>query len=274
MPTSVVPHLHGPHQNLIMSPTPLRQLEEIIRERKTTAAERDQWNAYIADCVFATSPFLTEPGFRSFHPDDIKLLYELYDENYFSGHLGRTLVPKLITFRLSGRMTRAGGKTTRWTDRLRRRDPWYEITIATTLLFQSFQDPEREITVSGLPCHTRMDGLMRIMEHELVHLIEMLIWTDSSCAMHRFQGIASRNFGHTDHRHNLITPKEVAVRQYGVRPGMRVRFDMEGHAYEGIVNRITKRATVLVADPGGAPYSDGKRYMTFYVPVAMLEVVE
>ena len=39
----------------------------------------------------------------------------------------------------------------------------------------------------------------------------------------------------------------------------------------GRVNRITKRATVLVEDIGGQPYSDGLRYKIYYVPIAHLE---
>lgn len=254
--------------------SPLKQLEELVRERQLPQARRHHLNTEIAASVFATSPYLTEPSFTAFHADDIQLLYELYDEHYFGSLLSRSLNPKLISFRLSRRMTRCGGKTTRWTDPFRRRDPWYEIAISTTLLFQSFQDPEREITVTGLPCHHRLDALMRIMEHELVHLIEMLLWTDSSCSMHRFQEIARRSFGHTDHRHDLITPRETAHRQFGIRPGTRVRFDLDGHHYEGIVNRITRRATVLVVDPRGEKYSDGRRYQKFYVPLRMLEVVD
>jgi hypothetical protein len=37
------------------------------------------------------------------------------------------------------------------------------------------------------------------------------------------------------------------------------------------VNRVTKRATVLVEDARGVRYSDGRRYAKFYVPVGMLE---
>jgi hypothetical protein len=35
----------------------------------------------------------------------------------------------------------------------------------------------------------------------------------------------------------------------------------------GLVNRITKRATVLVEDAEGQKYSDGLRYKTYYVPI-------
>lgn len=228
-------------------------------------------NSTIADHIFATSPVVKSPNFDSLHPDDLRLLYELYDETYFGGEIARLVPSSKISFRLSRRMTRAGGKTTRWT---RISGVTYEIAISTTLLFQSFNDPERAITVTGLECEHRLDALMRVMEHELVHLAEMLVWSDSNCSLFRFQDIASRMFGHTDHRHDLMTPSESASTNYGIRPGVRVRFDHDGHRVEGIVNRITKRATVLVQHPDGQPYSDGRRYQKFYVPIQKLEPLE
>lgn len=251
-----------------------KQLEQIVRDRRMEPSRRLRNNQAIVDNVLMTSPHLTDANFESIHPDDILLLFELYDEYYFEGSLQRTVHPQPISFRLSRRMTRAGGKTTRWSDRSGRKPNRYEIAVSTTLLFQSFQDPERKVTVTGLECDHRLDGLMRIMEHEVVHLIEMLLWDGSSCAQHRFQTIASGLFGHRDHRHDLITPGEVAVTQYGIRPGVRVRFDHEGHRLEGVVNRITKRATVLVVHPNGDRYSDGQRYVKFYVPVSQLESLE
>jgi hypothetical protein len=52
--------------------------------------------------------------------------------------------------------------------------------------------------------------------------------------------------------------------------GDRVSFELEGGRHIGLVNRITRRATVLVENPGGRPFSDGKRYLTFYVPLPLL----
>lgn len=256
-----------------MSPS-LKKLDQLLRHQAPTAAERRRRNQSIADSVFATSPYLTDPNFPKFHADDVQLLYELYDEHYFEGVLRSCLNHKQITFRLSPRMTRAGGKTTRWGDRFNRTPSRYEIAISSTLLLESFQDPERGITVTGLECDSRLDALMRIMEHEIVHLTELLVWTDSNCSLGRFQDIASRTFGHLDHRHDLITPSEVAVTQFGIRPGVRVRFDYGGNSFEGIVNRVTKRATVLVADARGQRYSDGKRYTKYYIPVKELEPLE
>lgn len=254
--------------------SPIRKLEQLVRDGQLKPSERQLRNQIIADSVFATSPYLREPNFQTFHPDDIRLLCELYDENYFQGLLLRSLKPAPINFRLSKRMTKAGGKTTRWGNPLAKKPLRYEIAISATLLFQSFQDPERHITVTGLECESRLEGLMRVMEHELVHLVELMVWTDSNCTLHRFQDIASRVFGHLDHRHDLITTQEVAVTQYGIRPGDRVRFDFDGHTMEGIVNRITKRATVLVSDPEGQQYSDGERYLKFYIPLRHLEAAD
>jgi hypothetical protein len=102
----------------------------------------------------------------------------------------------------------------------------------------------------------------------------MLVWTKSSCSAPRFQSIAEGLFGHTRHTHALITPRERALTEHGVRPGSRVRFRIDGAEHVGVVNRVTKRATVLVEDGRGAKYSDGKLYSKFYVPVGMLEMVE
>jgi len=251
----------------------LRQLESFVREARFGSSERRLRQQMIVDYVLGTSRDLNDPNFNSFHATDVQLLYELYDENFFNGLLLKSLNPQQISFRLSRRMTKAGGKTTRWSDRYGRTEPRYEIAISSTLLFQSFLDPERSTTVTGLECESRLEGLMRIMEHEIVHLSEMLVWSDSSCALHRFQDIASRLFGHTDHRHDLMTPQEVARTQFGIRPGVRVRFGFEGQVLEGIVNRITKRATVLVADSTGRRYSDGQRYEKYYIPLKHLEPV-
>ena len=106
------------------------------------------------------------------------------------------------------------------------------------------------------------------------HLIEMLLWSTSSCAKPRFHSMTLRFFGHTENKHQLITPKETAIVKYGIRPGMTVRFRFDGVERTGVVNRINKRATVLVEDRKGQRYSNGKHYIKFYVPVQLLESVD
>ena len=50
-------------------------------------------------------------------------------------------------------------------------------------------------------------------------------------------------------------------------------FVFEGQQLIGRVNRITKRAPVLVKDPAGQQFSDGSHYRVYYVPTPALKVV-
>jgi hypothetical protein len=62
--------------------------------------------------------------------------------------------------------------------------------------------------------------------------------------------------------------------KFGIRPGVKVRFRFDDIERTGVVNRVSKRATVLVEDRQGRRYSDGKHYTKFYVPVQLLEPVD
>jgi hypothetical protein len=240
---------------------------EAIQERTSEIFER----------VLRDSAHLNGANFTVFHPQDLRRMFDLYDRFFFQQGCRESLGDVPLQFSISKRMTRSAGTTTRREQRhlvngtVRRE---YEIAVSSTLLFQTFCGEERTVTVSGLVCHNRLQALQRVMEHEMVHLIEMLLWTRSSCAAPRFQTITGRFFGHTQHTHELITPREKAWTQYRIRPGDQVRFRFDGQHYTGIVNRITKRATVLVEDPRGSRYSNGRHYRKFYVPCQMLEKID
>lgn len=84
-----------------------------------------------------------------------------------------------------------------------------------------------------------------------------------------------RLFYHTDNRHNLITQNELGYEKYGLKSGSIVSFEYNYKKYFGRINRITKRASILVEDDEeGRLHSDGKRYLTFYVPLHCLEKVD
>ena len=104
----------------------------------------------------------------------------------------------------------------------------------------------------------------------MLHLAEFLAEGRSSCARGQFQTFARAIFGHASVVHDLVTPGEVAAVTHEIRPGDLVTFDHDGQVQLGRVNRITKRASVLVDDPAGRLFTDGRRYTTFYVPVARL----
>ncbi|MGC9308801.1 MAG: SprT-like domain-containing protein [Thermoplasmatota archaeon] len=200
---------------------------------------------------------------------DMELLFTLYDTAFFHGFFTETYDGR-VHFRLSNRMTRAGGKTERC-----RGSDYFVIVLSTYLLFQTFQDVRRDIRVNGVVCHDRLEATMRVFEHELVHVLEYIVYDDSSCLRPRFKRLARNIFGHTDVTHQLVTTEEVADKKCGLHVGDRVSFAYDGQRYDGIISRITKRATVLVKDPaGGFVDIHGTRYAKFYVPLQCLEKKE
>jgi hypothetical protein len=212
-------------------------------------------------------------NFRRIHQVDLERMAAAYDQLFFQG----TCLPLArsfgMSFRLSPRMTRAGGKTTRHAIRSpdgRTATIRYEIAVSTNLLFQSFRKRGDRTRVCGLLCQDRLTALQRVVEHELIHLSEMLVWIQSDCAARRFQSISNRLFGHTEHRHELVTPIERAARDFDIRQGTHVQFEFHGRILNGIVNRITSRATILVPDPTGPRYNDGRHYVKYYVPIHRL----
>ncbi len=252
-------------------PTDLLHIVESVTLKSDEIAARTK---QIHAAVLSKSKYIDAANFTTIHPADLEILFAEYDNVFFDEQIRTMLGSIPLHFGLSKRMTSSGGKTACYADRKDGRQ-WYEISVATTILFGCFtEDDHRPISGSGIICRDRLDALQRIMEHEITHLIEMLLWDKSSCAKPRFHSITLRLFGHTENRHQLITPKERAIVKYGIKPGMTVRFRLDGVEHKGVVNRINKRATVLVEDRGGVRYSNGKHYAKFYVPVQMLEAVE
>ncbi len=224
--------------------------------------------------LLASSADLDAANFNALHPTDLSRLFDEYDRRFFDAAITGTLAEGALRFRVSKRMTSAGGRTVRFVPRGRPEQARYEISVSTTLLFQCFNgDDHRPIMVSGIRCRDRLEALQRVMEHELVHVVEGLLWAHSNCAADRFKSIASRFFDHRRSTHELITPRERALARFGIEPGVRVRFVLDGVLRVGLVNRVTRRATVLVTDRRGVLFTNGKRYATYYVPVERLEVV-
>ena len=248
------------------------QLVEILTSESWDRSERNRRQSIVFDFMLRNSESIRKPNFEQLFSSDLGLLFQVTDEQFFHGKLGRTCetTARPLKFRLSKRMTTSGGMTTM--QRVAKNANDFEIAIATTPLFQTFQRNETS-KVGGRVCTNRLQALQRIMEHEMIHLAEMLVWHDSNCGAKRFKAISRRFFGHTESNHQLLTPRDVAKRKYKINAGDYVAFKSNGRILNGFVNRITKRATVLVVDSQGTLYTDGKRYLKFYVPVSQLEKV-
>jgi hypothetical protein len=221
--------------------------------------------------LLESSRYVRAANFTSIHPTDLEWLFAAYDERFFGGLIRDALNGSPLHFRLSTRMNKAGGKTI--ITRTPNGEVRYEIAISCGLLFDAFSEQDPLITVGGVECKSRVEALQRIFEHELVHLLEHVCWRTSNCAAARFQDVAARFFLHQSHRHEMITRVERAGTM-GIRLGSTVTFTYEGQYLTGRVTRITKRATILVEDPAGRSFSDGRRYRTYYVPIRSLQPAE
>lgn len=286
------------------TPSQVQRIEREIALTVLPPAEITRRQRRIHAEVLHLSRSMDTANFRRFDTDDLRRMVMLYDREFFGSALLAVIGRERLAFGLSARMTRiagklvmhyptaeatskprrptfppapvsqgrvpAGGALVRNTDRVDGRR--FELVLSSTLLFQAFSDVDRPIKVTGLVCRDRLEAMQRVCEHELVHLVEMFLWNDSACNGPRFQGIAERYFGHREHRHDLITQSERAERKFQIGVGSRVRFRHEGREWVGRVNRITRRATVLVEDPAGQPFADGRRYLRFYVPLEHLRL--
>jgi hypothetical protein len=263
---------------LIDAPGPGRERQAKLAALLFSAVEVAKRSRRIYDTMLDHSPQIRVANFTVIGTDDLERLFGLYDREFFRGLLGEMLLEDRahpMSFRLSRRLTRAAGQTMRQVRRVpvagtmtERVD--YEISVSTTLLFSTFQNVERDVIVGGLNCHDRLEALQRIFEHELLHLAEFLGWGRSSCSAENFHALSRRIFAHEGVSHDLVTPREQAAIAFDVRVGDHVSFEIDGIRHHGRVNRITRRATVLVESPSGEPFSDGRRYLTFYVPLALL----
>ena len=68
------------------------------------------------------------------------------------------------------------------------------IAVRTTPLFDTFR-VDGDARVGGLLCHNRLEALQRIMEHEMLHLAELLLFRDSNCSATPFKNSALSNTG-------------------------------------------------------------------------------
>ncbi|MFO1065005.1 MAG: hypothetical protein U0892_14165 [Pirellulales bacterium] len=251
-------------------------LKQVLLQKLIPSPVQQKLALAIGEDVLSGSSAMGSENFSTVTARDLERMAEMYDALYFDSLLLSAARRHQMVFRWSGRMTSAGGKTIRSGRRdskTGRMKVKYEIALSAPLLFQTFRDLNRPIRVTGFQCRNRLQAMQRILEHELIHLAEMLVWDDSCCSAPRFHSIANRMFGHTEHKHDLVTQQERAAKKYNVRVGSMVSFPFQGKQLVGKVNRITRRATILVPDPVGHQYSDGRSYRKYYVPLQQLKAV-
>ncbi len=264
----------GPASIEPRDPEILARLAAEISVQTFSREQIDVWQSEIHAQTLQLSRSIDQPNFTRVGREDLVRMIQMYDDRFFGGRVLPVAHAEGLTFGLSSRMTRIAGKmVTHYPEGNHDGRRKFELVLSSCLLFQTFEDVSRPVEVTGRQCRDRLEAMQRVAEHEFVHLVEMLIWNDGNCHQSRFQSIARRYFGHTDYRHALITQRERAAIKFDIRVGDEVRFAYDGHALQGRVNRITRRATILVPNPEGQRFSDGGRYVRYYVPLEQLKKV-
>lgn len=200
---------------------------------------------------------------------DLKILFNLYDEIFLEEIFQKYKMN--INFSISSRMTSAAGKTL-----AKKRNGKllndFEIRLSK-VFFNNLLKTKENREVCGLKCEDRLMAVMLIMEHELVHLLEFVLYGDSNCSNPRFKILAKNIFGHTQSYHKLPNNREILKRDKNMELGERVCFDFKNRKLEGILYKVNKRAVVMVKSENGQ-YSDkkGNRFEKYYVPLEKLRL--
>ena len=113
------------------------RLREIVEEARVSLEQIMANVRQIHGSVLAESPYLDTPNFTTFHPDDLERLFEKYDHLFFESLCRKLLGQTELCFRISRRMTRVGGKTTRFVRRNDPTDRYYEITLSYSRRFMT-----------------------------------------------------------------------------------------------------------------------------------------
>ena len=184
---------------------------------------------------------------------DFNFLFSLYDKYYFSENLTKYLKMSLD---FSRRLTKSAGMV-----KFNLRTNSVKIIFSIPLIFGAYLKDTQGYIVNGIFCKNPSEALMRVMEHELTHIVEFILHGNSKCSNPRFIKYSYQLFGHTENKHKIgheiKLETETNIQKF--KKGDIVNFVFKETVYNGKITRISKRATVIVG-------SDKK----FYVPLSML----
>ena len=241
-------------------------IAENIKDLKYSRSEIIEKRNSIRNTFIIKSKNVKTGNIQCMSNEDLKILFDLYDEEFFYNYFSRDFKGSL-TFSLSTRMTSAAGKTiySKKIKLLREEEESYEIRMGIKFFFQYYM-VERDKIVSGINTKDSLEAFQIVFEHELCHLMELHLYKESSCKKLRFKTMVNNIFAHTGVHHQLPSQQEITSEKYGIAIGQMVSFVNEGKKYSGFIYKINKRATVMVKDATGTFRDrEGNTYSKWYV---------
>ncbi|CAK7994751.1 Hypothetical protein POVR1_LOCUS275 [uncultured virus] len=178
-------------------------------------------------------------------------LFQLYDRVFFSSSISDLMRQKnyQLAIRYNSRLTKTGGHCKKISSST------YDIEIATHVVLGTFRHGEKSYSSNGLLCYDRLDCLMNVFEHELVHYFIMIthghIKGDPVYKSHGlyFQQLVKAYFGHTAFRHALLSKIEEVGKPEDFKVDDCVTFTWkDGSLTTGKIMKLNpKRAVVFLS---------------------------
>ncbi|SHH77389.1 hypothetical protein [Clostridium grantii] len=246
-----------------------------LLELKYSINEINDKRDLISGLIKEKSVNIKDKSIKIISSEELTILFNLYDEIFLKNWFKNNYKGK-IKFSLSKRMTKSAGITIcpKNIASTSEKNLVLEIKIGIDFFFHYNMITEPKL-VCGIETKNSFHALQIVFEHEICHLIEFILFYESSCKKDRFKSMAYNLFKHTSSYHQLPTHKKIAMEQLGVSIGDIVSFSYREKIQEGILYKINKKAIVMVKDKKGS-FMDksGNKYMKYYVPLNKLKLIK
>jgi hypothetical protein len=224
--------------------------------RSYTAGFIDHYRRLIHDEI-VTKYLKGQANFNSLSSNILEHLYELYDQYFFKMRISQILKTKnaYLTLHVNSKLTRAAG-------RCGPKGCNYIIDISDTIILQTFRGESKYHIGSGLKCYDRTECLMHTFEHELMHLVMLIL-------PHRiikgnpiykghgyfFKELVAAYFGHTETTHQLFVQQELVHSKEDFKVGQVIKYKnvKNTKSWIGTIIKLNAKRAV-VCDQKGASY--------------------
>lgn len=194
---------------------------------------------------------------NNINPTLIRMVFESIDKVYLDGFFATNFKNK-FEFLTSNRL-----RTSAANIELKPDNSKFIITVSSAIFDLNFRNSGDIVTVNGIHCGNKLEALVGIIQHEMVHAIE---WVNDRRTEHndKFRQNSYCLFGHREIQHCLKVPGKnhetyLPGRREDFSVGQLVNFSDNGEMFHGRIARIGKRATVMVGPK------------KWYVPIGLLK---
>ena len=216
-------------------------MKDIVKAIKTTMTQRKWEDVKEVEKKFRKYLRTDNPYFN-IDPKkrDLAFIFNLYDKHFFSELLSETVS---VSFDLSTKYTKTPGMV-----KYSAKANEAKITVSIPLVFDAFIENHNGYHVNGIYCQCPIEAILRVLEHEIVHICEYIMYKTTDCSGSRFSKMAFELFAHTENPEKLGVDAPDVILSRSFKKGDLVTFIEHDRKHTGEIINITNKATVLVGD--------------------------